>query len=145
LRKVSSAYAMPEMSSSAAAWAYGHATAGGSSAKKNGFLSSGEPRPRLSLDMSDGSDVKSVRALVAADANTADSAGAEEEELSVNGDGGVAWPPLCWGGGGGGGGATTSRDKFTPVASMEIKGGSAIRQGGGGKWVYGSGRDHAER
>ena len=87
LRNVSSAYAMPGMSSSAAPCEYGHATAGGSASAREGLLTGG---PRLSLDMSDGSDVKSVYGvpgpvLVAADA--ADRAGAEE--LSVNGDGGV--------------------------------------------------------
>jgi hypothetical protein len=83
LRNVSSAYAMPGMSSSAAPCEYGHETAGGSAREENFG-------PRLSLDMSDGSDVKSVYGvpgpvLVAADA--ADRAGAEE--LSVKGEGGV--------------------------------------------------------
>ena len=85
---MSTAYAMAGTSSSAAPWQYGHETAGGSAAGVLLALLAGGPR--LSLDTSDGSDVKSVhgvpmpvRALVAAEA-----AGAEEE-LSVNGDGGV--------------------------------------------------------
>jgi hypothetical protein len=90
LRKVSSAYAIPGISSSAAAWAYGHETAGGSGSA--GFLTGG---PRLSLDTSEGSDVKSVNGVpalvlplvLAADAAERERAGAEE--LSVNGEGGV--------------------------------------------------------
>jgi hypothetical protein len=93
LRKVSSAYAIPGISSSAAAWEYGHDTAGGSGSAGFFELAGG---PRLSFDTSEGSDVKSeygvpALALVltaAADpAESRDRAGAEE--LSVSGEGGV--------------------------------------------------------
>jgi len=80
LRNRSTAYATPGISSSAAPCEYGQATAGGSP-RGGGFL--GEPR--LSLDISEGSDVKSVPGVLALSAKRV---GAEEEE-SVKGEGGV--------------------------------------------------------
>lgn len=95
MRKVSSAYAIPGISSSAAAWEYGHDTAGGSGSAGVFFelLMGG---PRLSLDTSEGSDVKSVYgvpalalALVLTPADAAERERAGAEELSVSGEGGV--------------------------------------------------------
>ena len=80
---MSSAYAIPGMSSNAALWEYGHETAEGSGSVSGGFLA----RPRLSFDTSDGNDVKSVW-VVPALAAEAERASADEE-VSVNGEGGV--------------------------------------------------------
>jgi hypothetical protein len=103
LRKVSSAYAIPGISSSAAAWEYGHDTAGGSGSA-GVFLELLMGGPRLSLDTSEGSDVKSVYGvpalalalvlvlvlvLVLTPADAAERERAGAEELSVSGEGGV--------------------------------------------------------
>jgi len=75
------------MSSSAAVWEYGQEAAGGggsATAKEASFLLAG---PRLSLDTSEGSDVRSVYGVPALAAEEAERAG-PEESLSVNGEGG---------------------------------------------------------
>jgi hypothetical protein len=78
---------MPGISSNAALREYGHETAGGSGS--GGFFAT---RPRLSFDTSDGSDVQSVwgvPALTALAEAERVKASAEEEVVSVKGDGGV--------------------------------------------------------
>jgi len=80
LRNVSSANAMPGMSSRATLCEYGQVTVGPS--PRGGFLAG----PRLSLNTSEGRDVNSVLGVPA----LAEGVGAEE--ASVNGEGGAAWP-----------------------------------------------------
>jgi hypothetical protein len=84
LRNVSSAYAIPGISSNAALWEYGHEETGGGSVS-GGFFAAA--RPRLSFDTSDGSEVNSVWGVpaLAAEAERASA----EEEVSVKGEGGV--------------------------------------------------------
>jgi hypothetical protein len=90
LRNVSSAYAMPGISSNAMVCEYGQVEAGPSSSG-GGFLAA-TGGSRLSLDISEGSEVKSVLgvpmlALVPGLAEREREVGAEE--ASVSGDGGV--------------------------------------------------------
>jgi len=90
LRNVSRAYAMPGISSNATLSEYGQVTAGPSSSG-GGFLAAAGG-PRLSLDTSEGSEVKSVLGVpmlvpVPALAERERVVGAEE--ASVSGDGGV--------------------------------------------------------
>ena len=93
---MSSAYAISGISSNAALWEYGQETAAGggggggggccSVIGSKGFFVAG-PRPRLSFDTSDGSDVKSVlgvpTALTVAKAEE-ERASAEEEVVVVS-------------------------------------------------------------
>lgn len=91
---MSSTYAISGISSNAALWEYGQETAAGggggggccSVVGSKGFFVAG-PRPRLSFDTSDGSDVKSVlgvpSALTVAKAEE-ERASAEEEVVVVS-------------------------------------------------------------
>jgi len=102
------------MSSSASPGEYGQEETAGGSAAEEDFLGD----PRLSLDTSEGSDVKSVYVVPAL---VAEGERAGVEEVSVNGEGGVVWPFQP---GGVWGAATTSegagREKFAwEVPSME--------------------------
>ena len=83
-----STYAIPGISSNAARREYGHNTAGGSgSVRSGGDFFAG---PRLSFDMSDGSEVKSVLGVsVPAPEKNAERASADDEVVSVKGEGGV--------------------------------------------------------
>jgi hypothetical protein len=88
LRNVSSAYAMPGISSSATLGKYGQVTVGpSSSGGERDLVFLVEGGPRLSFDTSDGSEVNSVLGVVFALVAERDNVGAEE--VSVNGDGGV--------------------------------------------------------
>jgi hypothetical protein len=74
---MSSAYAMPVISSRAMSCEYGQVTGGGSAG--TGFLTV----PRLRLETSEGSEVRSVLGILSLEKM------AGTEEVSVNGEGGV--------------------------------------------------------